>query len=95
MSEESIRGKLKLIAKETDKNFMELFKQLTFERFLSRVAQSNYRDNLIFKGGLCLKQYIDTGRETKDIDFLIKQLDGQYDVSHLDSLGGLPFLINL
>jgi len=77
MSVESIRAKLKTIARDTDKTFMELFKQLTFERFLSRVASSKYRKNLIFKGGLCLKQYVDTSRETKDIDFLIKELDGK------------------
>lgn len=77
MNAESTRAKLKIMANNSDKNFMELFKQLTFERFLVRVASSNYRDNLIFKGGLCLKQYVDTNRETKDIDFLIKQLDGK------------------
>jgi predicted nucleotidyltransferase component of viral defense system len=76
MSFESIRTKLKTVAKENDKNFMELFKQLSFERFLARVGVSNYRENLIFKGGLCLKQYIDISRETKDIDFLARELDG-------------------
>jgi predicted nucleotidyltransferase component of viral defense system len=77
MNSESIKAKLKNIAKEDEgKSFAELFKQLTFERFLARVSSSKYRENLIFKGGLCLKQYIDTGRETKDIDFLVKQLDG-------------------
>lgn len=80
MSVESIRTKLKTIAKDSDKTFMELFKQLTFERFLSRVASSKYRKNLIFKGGLCLKQYIDTSRETKDINFLIKELDGKIEI---------------
>lgn len=80
MSVESIKAKLKTIAKDSDKTFMELFKQLTFERFLSRVASSEYRKNLVFKGGLCLKQYIDTSRETKDIDFLIKELDGKIEI---------------
>jgi len=75
MSVDSIKAKLKTIAKESDKTFMELFKQLTFERFLARVANSDYRKNLIFKGGLCLKQYVDIDRETKDLDFLLKELD--------------------
>lgn len=78
MNSESIKAKLKNIANEVSgKSFLELFKQLTFERFLARVSSSAYRENLIFKGGLCLKQYIDAGRETKDIDFLAKQLDGK------------------
>jgi predicted nucleotidyltransferase component of viral defense system len=80
MNSESIKAKLKNIAnEESGKSFLELFKQLTFERFLIRVSTSAYRKNLIFKGGLCLKQYIDTGRETKDIDFLVKQIDGKKD----------------
>lgn len=79
MSEESIRAKLNTLAKDTGMTFMELFRQLTFERFLARVSSSAYRDNLIFKGGLCLKQYLDTGRETKDIDFLIKKLSADKD----------------
>lgn len=77
MSFESVRSKLKTIAKESNKTFMELFKQLTFERFLARLAQSSFRNNLIFKGGLCLQQYIEIGRETKDIDFLLKELEGK------------------
>lgn len=77
MNIDSIKAKLKKVAKDSDKNFLELFKQLTFERFLARVAISKYRENLIFKGGLCLRQYIETGRETKDIDFLAKKLGGE------------------
>ena len=77
MNAESIKQKLKNIASQNKKSYAELFKQLTFERFLTRVSISKYRDNLIFKGGLCLKHYISTERVTKDIDFLLKELDGQ------------------
>lgn len=75
MNEDSIKDKLKKFSKETGNSFIQSFKQLTFERFLARVAISDYRSNLIFKGGLCLKQYIDLKRETKDIDFLFKNID--------------------
>ena len=37
MSADSVKEKLKNIANENDKSFMELFKQLTFERFLTRM----------------------------------------------------------
>ena len=71
---------LKNLANESDRTFMEVFKQLTFERFLARVAYSEYRSNLIFKGGLCLRHYVELGRETKDIDFLIKELEGSQNI---------------
>ena len=58
---------------------MELFQKLTYERFLARVGNSKARENLIFKGGLCLQQYVETGRETKDIDFLLKDIEGNFE----------------
>lgn len=74
MNEASLKSKLKTLSKETSKTFNQLFKQLIFERFLARVAQSAHRNSLIFKGGLCLIQYVEIGRETKDLDFLIKEV---------------------
>ncbi len=50
---------------------------MAFERLLARVGASQHRNKLIFKGGLCLKQFVDSGRETIDIDFLIKKVDSQ------------------
>lgn len=44
------------------------------ERFLIRLAQSPYREKFIFKGGSLLAKYIHIGRETQDLDFLIKKL---------------------
>ena len=76
MNSESLRARLKVIAKDSNRTFMELFQKLTFERFLARVGNSKARENLIFKGGLCLQQYVETGRETKDIDFLLKDIEG-------------------
>lgn len=72
MNEDSLKAKLKTISKETGKNFNELFKQLIFERLLARLSISPHKETLIFKGGFCLRQYIDIRRETKDIDFLIR-----------------------
>ena len=46
---------------------------------LARVASSTHRDQLIFKGGLCLKQFVDTERETKDIDFLLREINSNTD----------------
>ena len=44
MNEESVRARLKNIAKDEARSFEALFKQLTFERFLARVANSKFRD---------------------------------------------------
>lgn len=77
MNEASLKSKLKNLSKETGKTRNELFKQLIFERFLARVSQSPHRNNLIFKGGLCLRQYVEINRETKDLDFLIKKANAE------------------
>jgi hypothetical protein len=74
MNEEQIKARLVSIAKEQKKTFNDLLKPLSFERLLARVAVSPHRSKLIFKGGLCLKQFIDGGRETIDIDFLIRRV---------------------
>jgi|GEM_PF-4381567 len=72
MTEEQIKSRLLIIAKEQNKTFNDLLKPLAFERLLARVGSSPHRSKLIFKGGLCLKQFVDTDRETVDIDFLIR-----------------------
>lgn len=77
MNEEQIKAKLITIAKEEKKTFNDLLKPLAFERLLARVASSSHRSKLIFKGGLCLKQFIDGGRETIDIDFLIRRVTAE------------------
>ncbi len=77
MNEEQIKARLIVIAKEQNKTFNDLLKPLAFERLLARVATSPHRSKLIFKGGLCLKQFIDGGRETIDIDFLIRRVTAE------------------
>lgn len=71
----SIKQKLKNISLVTGDNFNYLFIKLTLERFIARVEKSNYKNNLIFKGGYCLNNFIKIGRETSDIDFLIRSID--------------------
>jgi hypothetical protein len=77
VNEEQIKARLIAIAKEQNKTFNDLLKPLAFERLLARVATSPHRSKLIFKGGLCLKQFIDGGRETIDIDFLIRRVTAE------------------
>lgn len=77
MNEAQIKVRLLAVAKEEKKTFNDILKPLAFERLLARVALSHHRNKLIFKGGLCLRQFVDSGRETVDIDFLIKKVDSE------------------
>lgn len=68
--EQSVKDRLKNIASQsgTDFNFVSI--QYMQERFLARLEQSRYRENLILKGALLLLAYnIPTVRPSKDIDF--------------------------
>lgn len=75
-TEQSIKQKLKNISKEQQIPFNSLLETLLLERFLVRIGKSNYKDKLIFKGGMCLAQFIELGRETRDIDFLLTHIQG-------------------
>lgn len=72
--EQSIKEKIKALAKERETTFAELWKNLILERFLSRLARSSYREKFILKGGTLLAKYIYLGRETQDLDFFIQKL---------------------
>lgn len=68
---QSVKNKIRTIALENNSKSDLIFNRLILERFLARLEKSQYKDNLIFKGGLCLSNFIEIGRETKDIDFLV------------------------
>lgn len=72
---QALKDRIKIIAKEEGLTPSEVWKQLAFERFLGRLASSKYHDKFIFKGGLLLAQYIRIGRETVDLDFLMRNLE--------------------
>lgn len=74
-SEQSIKERLKNISKREGVAFNILLESLFLERFLVRIAASKYKDHFIFKGGMCLDQYLDLGRETRDLDFLLYKID--------------------
>ena len=69
--EQSIKHKLKDISKTLNTPFNTLLEMFFLERFLVRIEKSTYTDDLIFKGGMCLAHFLDLGRKTKDIDFLL------------------------
>jgi predicted nucleotidyltransferase component of viral defense system len=75
MKEQALKERLKVIAKEKNTVFQAVWNQLLLERFLVRLAQSEFSEQFIFKGGLLLSKYLEIGRETRDLDFLIEKLD--------------------
>ncbi len=71
----SVRAKLMNIARAEKIDFDFLLLQYFQERFLYRLAISEFSDRFILKGGLlliCLK--MPRSRPTKDIDFLAKEI---------------------
>lgn len=72
--EQSIKDRLKNIARQSDKDYNFVAIQYMQERFLARLEESDYRDSFILKGALLLLAYdIPTARPSKDIDFLGEQ----------------------
>jgi len=72
--EQSVKEKIKVLAKERDTTFTELWRNLILERFLTRLAHSPYKDKFVLKGGTMLAKYIYIGRETQDLDFFVQKL---------------------
>lgn len=72
--EQSIKERVKVIAKTQGRTFSDVWQEVVLERWLTRLAKSKYRKHFIFKGAMCLLRYIDLQRETRDLDFLIKDL---------------------
>lgn len=68
---ESVKGRLLNIAKESNRNFNLVLRQYVQERFLYRLANSRYSNNLILKGALLFLAFdISRLRPTRDIDFI-------------------------
>lgn len=72
--EQSIKEKIKVLAKEREASFAELWRNLILERFLTRLSHSSYRNQFVLKGGALLAKYLPLGRETKDLDFFIQKI---------------------
>jgi predicted nucleotidyltransferase component of viral defense system len=77
MNETALKERLKTIAKEKGLTFNECWKQLLLERMLTRVSRSAHQGHLIFKGGFLLSYLIEIGRETTDLDFLLKKINAE------------------
>lgn len=85
-------------ARETGHSTTELMTFYVLEGFLSRVAQSQYRDQLVLKGGVLLAAW-SARRPTRDIDFAALDtnnetkniLDICCDIASISQLDGITF----
>ena len=99
MNETALKERLKIVAQEKGIPFNECWKQLLLERMLARVSRSNHHEHLIFKGGFLLSYLMEIGRETTDLDFLLRKINGEAsavqkifeEISALDINDGFTF----
>ena len=73
LTPEQAKGRIKNVAKENKADARTLMRIYMMERFLERVANSEYRDNFIIKGGMLVTAMVGVAlRATMDIDTSIK-----------------------
>lgn len=73
---EQIKGRIKSVAKQNNADARTLMRIYMMERFLERLARSEYRDNFVIKGGILVTAMIGVAhRSTMDIDTSMKNLN--------------------
>ena len=76
LTQEQVKGRIKNIAKQNDADARTLMRIYMMERFLERMARSEYRDNFIIKGGILVTTMVGVAhRSTMDIDTSMKNLN--------------------
>lgn len=73
LTPEQVKGRIKNVAKENKADARTLMRIYMMERFLERVANSQYKDNFIIKGEMLVTAMVGVAlRSTMDIDTSIK-----------------------
>lgn len=80
MNEDALKSRVQVAAQALGLPFNDVFHRLVMERFLVRLALSPHRSHFVFKGGFLLSRYVDLGRDTRDLDFLLQCLRAERDV---------------
>lgn len=75
---QSIKDKLKNVAKVNSRLYQELLTVFALERSLYRIGKSKYRENFTLKGGIFLYALYDKEypRSTSDIDLRADKISG-------------------
>lgn len=75
MNKDKLRSVISKKAKGNNMLSGQLYQMFFFEKILERISKSNYRYNIILKGGLLLSSIIgDDERTTKDMDATLKSM---------------------
>ncbi|MDU2546121.1 MAG: nucleotidyl transferase AbiEii/AbiGii toxin family protein [Finegoldia magna] len=70
---ESIKAKIRNLAKNNNLSSQEVLQMFLFERFLERLSKSEYKSNFVIKGGFLVSSLIGiNNRTTMDMDSTIK-----------------------
>lgn len=73
LTPDQVKGRIKNLAKDNKADARTLMRIYMMERFLERVANSEYKDNFIIKGGMLVTAMVGVAlRSTMDIDTSIK-----------------------
>lgn len=75
MNEQALKERVKNIAQAQGRTFNNVWQEVLLERWLVRLVASKYSENFVFKGAMCLVQYLELDRETRDLDFLVKGIE--------------------
>ncbi len=76
LTPEQVKGRIKNIAKQNDADARTLMRIYMMERFLERLAESEYKDNFIIKGGILVTAMVGVAhRSTMDIDTSIRNIN--------------------
>ena len=103
MSSQSVKDKIRVIVRDKSVNFNVILRQYMYERFVERVAVSQYKFNFIFKGGYYLSTIFGVyNRMTMDIDACLKNtklskenlLKIVNEIISIDIFDGATFFIN-
>ncbi|MDO4288733.1 MAG: nucleotidyl transferase AbiEii/AbiGii toxin family protein [Eubacterium sp.] len=82
LTPEQIKGRIKNVAKQNHADARSLMRLYMMERFLERIACSEYRDNFIIKGGVLVTAMVGVAfRSTMDIDTTVRD----HNLSHEDA----------
>ena len=83
----SVLARLKNKAKESGISYQQCLQLFFQEEFLRKLSVSNYKDNLVLKGGLFIYTLTDfKSRATIDVDFMLRGLSN--DMERMDEIIG-------
>ena len=78
LTPDQVKGRIKSVAQKNKADARTLMRIYMMERFLERVAVSQYKDNFIIKGGMLVTAMVGVAlRSTMDIDTSLKNQNAE------------------